>query len=273
MHNPCNNGNQVVWASEARIEPIFVLAGYSSKSVKLGGLFTSKFEQAGQGTCGQMQYSLTESNSFAKVAGLEFVVDSQEVSEVGNYTVTMTVGLTGYPLCTPLRFEVPVSILAVKWPVREECKGNPVAVIVLAIVAFGFLISGVFAGRKYEAHIQKRCTNITPKESDHSDFDSKPPDIPPLEMGQQSGPASPIQRMASRGSNPASPVEVKCLPSAEDSPLPDKKPRLTIGRWNQLKPDPKIDPRVVEADSPDQKLPSPMDITSVQESSLQEEPA
>lgn len=76
MHNDCNNGNKVVWSSPqieqtARLDHLAIISGYSTKTVKLDGLFVPSYQLAGNGLCASSNadflYSLDAQYPFAKV--------------------------------------------------------------------------------------------------------------------------------------------------------------------------------------------------------------
>lgn len=119
-------------------------------------------------------YTLPQRYGFARLQDQTLIVESQEINQVGNYTLSLTIGLRDYPLCTSLTLQVPVSILSLAgMPVLPldcpVCTRSPPSSKVI-IMVLGVLIAvcsgtGFLSGRKYEYYKQQKCKAITPQES------------------------------------------------------------------------------------------------------------
>jgi len=130
----------------------------------------------GQGTCmkspDDLVYTLPQRYGFARLQDQTLIVESQVINQVGNYTLSLTIGLRDYPLCTSLTLQVPVSILSLAgMPVLPldcpvcTCPPSKVIIIVLGVLIAVCSGAGFLSGRKYEYYKQQKCKAITPQES------------------------------------------------------------------------------------------------------------
>ena len=108
LNNPCNTANKVVFtdSEQEEVEPIIIMAEWSNAEVDLTKMFTDQFsKEGGLGSCGELTFELKDNT----VNGVEYtviflneeknklIVETDDPSDEGSYTVTLVVSLPQYP--------------------------------------------------------------------------------------------------------------------------------------------------------------------------------
>lgn len=156
------------------------------------------------------------------------IFDSNNITDVGSYSVTLKIALRYFPLAQPLTLTMPISIFALPNPAPHGMTvtaPSPLPWILLVLFTIAGIIGGFFVGWKLYAHRLVQTGGTPP--SLCTNKVSTRNIVKVSAAGEESDLANVSQR-------------VKLKEDSEDPDhnlLPDRKPKIRSDRWTQLRPD------------------------------------